>query len=185
MAYVGLGRRFVAWLLDLAIAGLWIAALGEYETGPSSFEARWTGWRFVVAWILLPVLYYVLFEWLLSATPGKFVLGVRVRAAGGGRIGFTQSLVRNVARLVDAFPYAIPYIVGAIAISNSPTKQRLGDRWGKTVVILWGSDRAIPQPIPPMPADAPALSGPADDTSELPPAGTPEGPPIPPPPPPA
>jgi uncharacterized RDD family membrane protein YckC len=185
MAYVGLGRRFVAWVLDLAIAGLWIAALGEYETGPSSFEARWTGWRFVIAWIVLPALYYVLFEWLLSATPGKFVVGVRVRAAGGGRIGFTQSVVRNVARLVDAFPYAIPYIVGAIAISNSPTKQRLGDRWGKTVVILWGSDRAIPPPMPPLPADALALSRPADHTSELPPAGTAEGPPIPPPPPPA
>jgi uncharacterized RDD family membrane protein YckC len=160
MTYVGLGRRFVAWLLDLAIAGIWIAALGEYETGSSSFEARWTGWRFLVAWILLPALYYVLFEWLLSATPGKFVLGIRVRAASGGRIGFTQSLVRNVARLVDAFPYVIPYIVGAIAISSSPTKQRLGDRWGKTVVILWGTERAIPPPMPPLPADVPAQAGP-------------------------
>jgi uncharacterized RDD family membrane protein YckC len=175
MVYVGLGRRFVAWLLDTAIAGIWIAALGEYERGPSSFEASWTGWRFVVAFILLPALYYVLFEWLLSATPGKFVLGLRVRRTTGGRIGFTQSLVRNVARVVDAFPYVIPYIVGAIAISSSPTKQRLGDRWGTTVVILWGTERAA---LPPMPSPPEEVGQPA-----APPIGPSEGPPIPPPPP--
>lgn len=162
MTYIGLGRRFVAWFIDLAIAGIWISALGEYERGPGTFEASWTGWRFVVAWIALPALYYVLFEWLLCATPGKFVLGIRVRAETGRRIGFTQSLVRNLARLVDALPYVIPYLVGAIAISRSPTKQRLGDRWGKTVVIQWGTERAVPPPMPTLPQD---VGSPASPTS--------------------
>jgi hypothetical protein len=48
--------------------------------------------------------------------------------------------VRNLARAVDAFPYVIPYLVGAIAVRSSDTKQRLGDRWAKTVVILVGTD---------------------------------------------
>jgi uncharacterized RDD family membrane protein YckC len=174
MVYVGLGRRFVAWLIDLAVAGIGVVALGQYERSPGTFEASWLGWRFVAAWIMLPVLYYVLFEWLLGATPGKFLLGIRVRATNGGRIAFTQSLVRNLVRLIDALPYVIPYLVGAIAISDSSTKQRLGDRWGKTVVILSGTERAIPPPMPPLAAETGPPGSPGTPPSD--------GPPIPPPP---
>jgi len=42
--------------------------------------------------------------------------------------------------VVDAFPYVIPYLVGGIAVIRSETKQRLGDRWAKTVVILVGTE---------------------------------------------
>ena len=142
MRYVGLGRRFVAWLIDWLILSVVVALLGEYRTGGGVFEVSWQGWRFVVAFVLVPLVYLVLFEWLLAATPGKFTVGIRVRRLDGTRIGFGQSLGRNLARLIDGLPYVIPYIVGAIAIGRSATRQRLGDRWAGTVVLKWGTEGA-------------------------------------------
>jgi uncharacterized RDD family membrane protein YckC len=150
MRTIGLSRRFVAWLLDVLIASLWIAALGEYRSGNGALEISWQGWRFVLGFLLLPLAYLILFEWLASATPGKFFVGIRVRRELGGRIGFGQAVGRNVARVVDAFPYVIPYLVGAIAISRSETKQRFGDRWAKTVVVLMGTDRPEDDGFPPV-----------------------------------
>ena len=92
----------------------------------------------------------VLFEWLASATPGKFMVGIRVRKDTGGRIGFGQSLGRNAARLIDGLPYVIPYLVGGLVVLGSDTRQRLGDRWASTVVIAKGTDGAgaIAPPVP-------------------------------------
>ena len=130
--------------------------MGDYEDGPG-FEVSWLGWRYVIAFLALPAAYLILFEWLASATPGKLVVGISVRTEQqGGRISLAQSVVRNLARAVDAIPYVIPYLVGAVVISGSPSRQRLGDRWAKTVVIAWGSERLI-APMPP-PPDVPPRS---------------------------
>ena len=82
----------------------------------------------------------MLLEGAFGATIGKLVLGIRVRALDGTRIGFGAAAIRNLARVVDGFPYLIPYLVGAIAVSRSETDQRLGDRWAKTVVVLVGTE---------------------------------------------
>ena len=137
-----IGRRSVAQVFDWAVWLLWIIPLGEYSNEDGLFEASWQGWRFALAWILLPAAYLVLSEWLLGATPGKLLVGIRVRRVEGGRIGFGQSVVRNLARLVDALVYVIPYLVGGIAVIRSPTRQRFGDRWAGTVVVLMGTDTA-------------------------------------------
>lgn len=177
MRYVGLGRRFVAWAVDLLIIGIAIAALGEYPEGPG-YTVTWLGWRYVVAFWVVPLGYLVLFEWLVSATPGKLLVGIRVRTEGGAKIGLGRSLTRNLARLIDALPYVIPYIVGSVAISRSPTCQRLGDRWAKTVVVMWGTEDA---PAASLPVPEP---GPVTDPFPAPPThgGPWGGPPLPPPP---
>jgi hypothetical protein len=69
------------------------------------------------------------------------------------------AVTRNLMRFLDAFPYVVPYAVGAYAISNSPKMQRFGDRVAETLVVL----SAIPDPghaalPPPL---APLGSGPA------------------------
>jgi uncharacterized RDD family membrane protein YckC len=178
MRYIGVGRRAVAWFIDGVISAALVIPFGEYSHEGGVYVARWNGGRFVVAFVLV-ALYFVLFEWLASATPGKFFTGIRVRRAdGAGRIGFGQSLARNLARFVDAFPYLIPYVVGAIAVRNSSTKQRLGDRWGTTVVIAKGTDRAVTTlpdapsgPLPPAPIAAGAMptDRPSDRIDGLPP----------------
>ncbi|HEY6566177.1 MAG TPA: RDD family protein [Actinomycetota bacterium] len=157
MRYSSIGRRFVAWAIDLLIMGCGIAALGDYRDVPgsrASWQVSWLGWRYVIAFLVLPVAYLVLFEWLAGATPGKFLVRVRVRTEQGRRIGLGQSVARNLARVVDAIPYLIPYLVGAVAISRSATRQRVGDRWAKTVVIS-----SLPAlEVPPRPDGVPPAS---------------------------
>jgi uncharacterized RDD family membrane protein YckC len=104
---------------------------------------------------LITLGYFVLLEGLAGATVGKVVVGIRVRRPDGHRIGLGAAAIRNVARIVDAFPYVIPYLVGGIAVMRSETKQRLGDRWGTTVVILVGTETdpsALPASAMPAPA---------------------------------
>ena len=139
MVYIGLGRRFVAWLVDVLVTGLAWMAFAETESGDGTFTIRWEGMDAV--WpALITLAYLVVLERVFGATIGKLVVGIRVRLLDGSRIAWGPALMRNLARVVDAFPYAIPYLVGAIALSRSDTKQRLGDRWAKTVVILVGTD---------------------------------------------
>ena len=72
----------------------------------------------------------------------------------GTKLGWRAAVVRNVARIVDAFPYVFPYLVGAISVWASPNQQRLGDRWANTVVVTKESmlPRAVGDPVRPRPA---------------------------------
>lgn len=74
-------------------------------------------------------------EALQGATIGKMVLGIRVVRLDGSPISWGQSISRNLLRLIDQIPYGIPYLLGAILIWTSSTKQRLGDRLADTVVV--------------------------------------------------
>lgn len=140
MSYIGLGRRFVAWLIDVLITGLAWVPFAEVESGEGFYSISWQGWDVAVP-ALIAFAYLVVLEGVAGATIGKVVVGIRVRGLDGSRIGLGAAAIRNLARAVDAFPYVIPYLVGAISVSRSETKQRLGDRWAKTVVVLVGSDR--------------------------------------------
>jgi uncharacterized RDD family membrane protein YckC len=185
VTYIGLGRRFVALLVDGLITGLAWVPFAETESADGVYSIRWDGVDFVIP-LLFTLAYFVILEGAFGATIGKVVLGIRVRRPDGGRIGFGAAAIRNLARVVDAFPYVIPYLVGAIAVSRSETKQRLGDRWGTTVVVLVGTDAGASS-APPAVGTA-EVRGPssglpspppgAPDTSDLPGAGT-----LPPPPP--
>ena len=194
MRYISVGRRFAALLLDWIILLVVAIPLAEIHSGNGSFEISWLGWRFALAWIAVPLTYVVLFEWLASATPGKFMVGIRVRKDTGGRIGFGQSLGRNVARLIDGLPYVIPYLVGGLVVLGSDTRQRLGDRWASTVVIAKGTDGAgaIAPPVPmteepwtgPLPPAPPGSLPPGSVTpGSQPPASDVDATPTPPPPP--
>ncbi|HET8910639.1 MAG TPA: RDD family protein, partial [Ktedonobacteraceae bacterium] len=68
-----------------------------------------------------------------GASVGKMVMGLRVVRQDGGPISWTESLIRNLLRIIDVLPFA--YIVGAIIVSTNPLKQRLGDKVAHTVVI--------------------------------------------------
>jgi uncharacterized RDD family membrane protein YckC len=87
----------------------------------------------------LAIVYYVLFEVTIGATPGKLLLGLRVRTAAGARCTLWAALARNVLRVVDAFPYVVPYLAGAMSIwadgGVPPNRRRIGDRIAGTVVI--------------------------------------------------
>jgi len=179
MRYIGVGRRFVALLIDGLITALAWMPFAETSSVDGVYSIRWDGMDFMIP-LALTLAYFVVLEGAFGATVGKLVLGIRVRALDGTRIGFGAAAIRNVARVVDGFPYLIPYLVGAIAVSRSETDQRLGDRWAKTVVVLVGTESkavpaaampASPDPfgMPPPPGSAPPGSAPPSAGAALPP----------------
>lgn len=69
---------------------------------------------------------------LCGASPGKWVLGLRVIRTSGERAGFGASLVRELAYFVDALFFGL---IAKGQMDGSAMKQRLGDQWAQTVVV--------------------------------------------------
>ena len=89
-------------------------------------------------WLMLVLFvtttYFLIFETLLRGrTPGKQLTRLRVVCDGGNVLGWRQSLLRNLLRMVDSLPAG--YLVGVVAMLISPRMQRLGDLVAGTIVI--------------------------------------------------
>lgn len=134
--YVGVGRRFVAVLVDSILLGIVFgvigALFGQFQASGGSVSVSLTGVPAVLTFVIF-FLYFIVLEAALGATLGKLLLGIRVVNVDGSRISWGASILRNILRIIDALPFA--YILGAILIWTSPRKQRLGDRAARTVVV--------------------------------------------------
>jgi hypothetical protein len=98
-----------------------------------------------------------------GASIGKRARGLRVVMEDGEPVTLEAALTRNLMRFLDAFPYVVPYVVGAYAISNSPKMQRFGDRVAETIVVISSSAGTDPAGLPP--PLLPLGSGPAPESS--------------------
>lgn len=139
--YAGLGIRFLALAIDLAVfcmaffpitrlvKGVWIMGQGDHQ---------WAQGRFVsdplcVAFFVVMLVYYVSLEGLAGATLGKWAVGIRVIRVDGRRPGLARGLVRNLFRLADGLPAFS--ILGIVLILTSAERARFGDRVAGTRVI--------------------------------------------------
>ncbi|HEY5139950.1 MAG TPA: RDD family protein, partial [Methylococcales bacterium] len=55
-------------------------------------------------------------------------LKIKVVKEDGSKIGYVDALVRSLLLIIDAIPYIIPFLLGAILIWTSDKRQRIGDR---------------------------------------------------------
>ena len=124
LQYVGVGLRFVALLIDSIIIGVVGGILGEVLRNAPGLAGAVIG--------VLSIVYYIVMEATQGATLGKMALGLRVVKTDGSPISWTESIIRNLLRIIDGLFF---YLVGAIFIWTSPLKQRLGDRAANTVVV--------------------------------------------------
>jgi uncharacterized RDD family membrane protein YckC len=76
--------------------------------------------------------YWMVPEWLVGTTFGKWACDLCVVKRSGNPITLAQAIKRNVARIVDAFGF---YLVAFVAARNNPNRQRLGDLWAETMVV--------------------------------------------------
>lgn len=138
MNYAGIGVRFVAIAIDTAILlpVFYVLASMSGQTTEGGFEL--TGAPFFIA-LAIGIGYYVVLEALRGATVGKMVLGLRVTKDDGGAIGWSESAIRNVLRIVDGLFF---YLVAAIFVWTSDKRKRLGDRVAGTVVARRGGPSA-------------------------------------------
>ncbi len=136
------GRRIAAALIDIALLAVAFVlaslAFGEVDTTTRedmiSQQISLNGWPFAVYGALV-FAYFVLMEWRVGGTLGKLFMQVQVVNRTGGRISLPASLARNALRVVDAFPFLVPYLVGVLVVAASKNKQRVGDMAAGTLVV--------------------------------------------------
>jgi uncharacterized RDD family membrane protein YckC len=79
--------------------------------------------------------YYFFSEWIFSATPGKFLAGIKVAQTNRQPITSGQSAIRTLMRIVEANPILLGALPAAASIVLSKQRQRLGDMLAGTVVV--------------------------------------------------
>lgn len=131
--------RIVAHLIDLVFLIMAFALMGNMVGsrlgGLTESGFNLNGAPALLIMLLTGVaffLYLVLFEGGFGTTVGKLFLGLRVRNTDGSRCGFGQAMVRNLLRIVDAFPL---YLTGLITTLATKKKQRVGDLVAHTIVV--------------------------------------------------
>jgi uncharacterized RDD family membrane protein YckC len=132
MTYVSVGKRAAAVLIDGIVFFVlgWVIALFTGNTTANGFGFSLSdGPAFLLFFVSFA--YFTVMEATLGATVGKLALRLRVVREDGTPIDWQASLIRNILRIIDGLFF---YLVGAILVWTSPTRQRLGDRVAGTVV---------------------------------------------------
>lgn len=142
----GLGSRFVAVLLDgllqtAAITLIVVLILRLKEFLPET-KVDVTAVVIISFSTLISLGYFIVLELAWKGqSVGKRLMGLRVIRTNGTPVGFSESAVRNILRLIDLLPFF--YGVGALSIFFSQYCQRVGDLAAGTLVVR---ERFIPPP---------------------------------------
>ena len=137
----GIGSRFVAALVDtLLIVILQVLIIGTlsliiFKSGlETDAMGPWLTAIFGLISFLFLWGYYIFFEMLWNGqSPGKRWLGLRVIRIDGTPISITESLIRNLVRIVDLLPTA--YGFGVVTMFINSQSRRLGDLAAGTLVV--------------------------------------------------
>ncbi len=127
----GLGIRALATIVDnillFVITNLYAFVIGSATS--TGFSLR--GSSFFTA-IGLWVLYYILFEYKMGATPGKLLFNIGVIRADGTACDLRAAIIRTLFRVLDGILF---YFVGFVVAALSQNRQRIGDLVAGTLVV--------------------------------------------------
>ena len=142
----GLVSRTGAFAMDAVILAVGLRMTAWILTGTAHALHRFAppvdlGALVLASTPLVIATYLVTFWTVLGQTPGKWLMGVKVVAKGGGPIGLRRSLVRLVGYLVSA----LPCYLGFLWILG-PQRRGWHDRLaGTEVVYVATRRRAVPR----------------------------------------
>ncbi len=126
--------RFVAWMIDLACIGALTSTVAIFLRMLTIVSIDLSRAATLMAYLAISIGYGVACEWWWRGqTVGKRLLRLRVIDEQGLKLQFSQILMRNLMRFVDALP--VFYLVGGLAAFISRRAQRLGDFVSNTVVV--------------------------------------------------
>ncbi|MFI5172831.1 MAG: RDD family protein, partial [Chitinophagales bacterium] len=83
-----------------------------------------------IAFILMPLLYFVFFEGLWGATIGKLMTGLRVRRTDGRKINFGIAFLRHLGRILSSMLFMLGFVLAFF----DKHRQTLHDKIARTVV---------------------------------------------------
>jgi uncharacterized RDD family membrane protein YckC len=141
--WIRAGARLIDWgvmgAVGVVVGVLFaiVATVMETATGRPASEiisvVEHTTFISTIGSLLAAISYQSLFEGVSGSSVGKRLLGLHVISLDATPIRFHQGVKRSVAFLVDALFF------GAIAwgqMKDSPERQRVGDHWAGTRVVL-------------------------------------------------
>ena len=138
----GIGSRFLATLVDtLIITILQVVTVVSLVLILNALDASILGnasaWVIALFGLLLFVFYwgyYIFFEMLWNGqSPGKRWTGLRVIRSDGTPITLSESLIRNLVRIIDFLPAT--YGIGVVTMFIDKQSRRLGDLAANTLVV--------------------------------------------------
>ncbi|WP_246615858.1 RDD family protein [Aquimarina litoralis] len=129
-----IGLRIIAGLIDYGIIyGFTFAII--FILGKPNDEG---GYYLEGAPALIPVLFWlimtVILESGLGGTIGNSIVGLKAIPINGRnrKLTFGESLKRHLLDPIDMFFFGL---IGIVTINSSDKNQRVGDMWGKTIVV--------------------------------------------------
>jgi len=126
--------RFLAWLIDLACIITASSILSSVTGVLGIISIDFARALTILLYFAISIGYGIAAEWgWRGQTIGKRLLRLRVVDAHGLKIQFSQIVIRNLLRFIDALPAF--YLVGGIAALCTRKCQRLGDFAANTVVV--------------------------------------------------
>ena len=140
-AIAGIGSRFLALAVDTLIqivTGLVVLiGSGLLASSLPRFFARGSVWYvalLILFFFSLYFGYFAFFEDIWNGqTPGKRFIGIRVIKDSGRPLTPSESVARNLLRIVDQMPGF--YAVGMVSVLLSRQNKRLGDFVAGTIVV--------------------------------------------------
>lgn len=147
------GIRAGAYIIDMialigtgfSVGFLWgpfldvLSAIGGQEI---LFDEQLVPWFEWISGLVRALSYFILFEWLFGASPGKLILGMRVVQEDGTSCTLRAAIVRGILRYIDGIFFGL---VAYASMRKGPLRQRLGDKGARTIVVDRG-DSVIQEP---------------------------------------
>ena len=136
--------RFVAWLIDTSVLGIFFVILiyilvsfGVFNTNSNQVYTILVGVIFVIRY-----LYSLIIEVITNGQSiGKKIVGIMVIKLNGNSLNTSDYLIRWAYRTID---FGMTFFsVGTISILMSEKNQRLGDMIANTTVIKLKPDRIV------------------------------------------
>ena len=124
-----IGKRALAFVIDVVGVGALASVVTNFAFLVSVPLGALAGGLSTIAFFA----YLVYFEAEYGQTVGKMLTDVVVVTEDGNAIGYRESALRTLLRLVDALPFL--YLVGIAAIYLTSRRQRVGDLVADTVVV--------------------------------------------------
>lgn len=126
----------LAWTLTFSLATLGALRIPDVDVAGQHSPAA--GILYIVSIFELPLLlaYFTLLEGLLGRTPGKMLLGLRVRLADDKDPTLFDAFLRNLLRLLWVTPVGPAFVLlDAWSLGTSELDQRMGDLAAGTLVV--------------------------------------------------
>jgi len=156
----GIGSRFLALFIDhsIQVIVLFSLVLVMLMNYPEIYEGHFYGiFHSTFAGIVLILMFLVIFGYFIffetiwtGLTPGKKIVQIQVMKDNGEPVSFTDSLLRNLFRIVDFLPGN--YLTGALCMIINRRNKRVGDVVAGTIVVRVKAGQ-VPLVLPDLPAE--------------------------------